>query len=40
MQSGEWTVIIQAEYVDLAVERAFTLNVGIPEKTIVTVSGT
>lgn len=38
MESGDYTIIIQAENVDLAVQREFTLNVGVPERTVVTVS--
>lgn len=37
MSSGVWTIIIQAENVDLAVQRTFTLNVGVPQKTVITV---
>jgi hypothetical protein len=38
MSTGTWTIIIQAENVNLAVQRSFTLNVGVPQKTIITVS--
>lgn len=38
MFSGVWTVIIQADQSDFAVERTFTLTVGNAEKTVVTVS--
>jgi hypothetical protein len=38
MSSGPWTIIIQADNVDLAVQRTFNLNVGVPQKTVITVS--
>ena len=40
MSSGVWTIIIQADNVDLAVQRTFTLSVGVPQKTVITVSRT
>lgn len=40
MASGEWTIIIQGDNVDLAVQRSFMLNAGVPEKTVITVGST
>ena len=37
MQSGIWTIVIQAEAADFAVQRRFTLQSGVPERTAVTV---
>jgi len=39
MESGQWTIVIQADNSDFAVQRKFTLTVGNPEKTVVTVRG-
>jgi hypothetical protein len=38
MSSGAWMIIIQADNVNLAVERTFTLTVGVPQTTVITVS--
>lgn len=37
MESGQYTIVIQADNTDFAVQRKFTLTVGSPEKTVVTV---
>jgi len=38
MKSGQWTIVIQAEELNFAVERKFSLVVTAAEKVIVTVS--
>lgn len=38
MTSGQWTIVIQADNSDFAVQRKFALTVAAPEKTEVTVS--
>ena len=37
MTSGIWTIVIQTEAADFAVQRRFTLQSGVPERTMVTV---
>ena len=37
MESGQYTIVIQADNTEFAVQRKFTLTVGSPEKTVVTV---
>jgi len=37
MASGEWTIIIQGEDLDISFQRKFQLNPTAPEKTVVTV---
>jgi hypothetical protein len=40
LESGQYTIVIQADNSDFAVQRKFTLTVGNPEKTVVTITPT